>query len=463
MMNRRKFVKSASFLAALGGTDVTKISRFMDADLKTIKVEEVFSNFERERLVRPFGFKGGYLSELWQVVSRLETANGKSGTGLATQSVLYGDADLFASTSEANGNALMYVLVNKALELSKETTFTTPVVLLDKILPELLIEAKKITGKKDLNINFVYNALVSVDNAAWLLYAAENKFTGFDAMVPDPYKKALSAKNDKIAIMYQVPYNMPMSDLLEAVKKGYFVFKIKTGFPGSQQQMLAADMERLTQIHHTLKNASTDQTPSGKIIYTMDANARYEKKETLKRYLDHAKKIGAFEHILLYEEPLWEENDEDVSDLGIPIAADESIHEEKDAIKRLDQGYGALVLKGIAKTLSFSMRIAKLAEERKVPCLCADLTVNPILIDWHKNLAGRLAPFPGIGMGLMETNGDMNYTNWSNMVAYHPYAGSSWMEVRNGVFELNKDFYNKSGGIFTVSDHYGQLVSPPIK
>src|SRR5690606_1563887 len=116
-MNRRKFVKSAGFLATLGNIDLIKTTSIMDIDLKTIKVRQVNSNFERERLIRPFGFKGGYLTELWQTISRLESASGKSGIGLATQSVLYGDADLFASNSEANGNALMFVIANKALEL----------------------------------------------------------------------------------------------------------------------------------------------------------------------------------------------------------------------------------------------------------------------------------------------------------------------------------------------------------
>ncbi|MNY12009.1 o-succinylbenzoate synthase [compost metagenome] len=193
----------------------------------------------------------------------------------------------------------------------------------------------------------------------------------------------------------------------------------------------------------------------------MDANGRYEHKESLKRYLDHAKKIGAFGHILFYEEPLAEHNDEDVSDLGVRMAADESIHTESDATKRIEQGYRAMVLKGIAKTLSLSMKIAKLASENQIPCLCADLTVNPILVDWNKNLASRLMPFPGIGMGLIETNGDMNYKNWKNMLNYHPYAGASWTKAEKGVFELNDDFYKNSGGIFAPSDHYEQMFKKP--
>ncbi|WP_257669477.1 hypothetical protein [Parapedobacter tibetensis] len=61
------------------------------------------SDFMREKLVHPFGFKGAFLTELWQVASLMESTSGKHGIGLATQSVLYGDADFFASCSEAEG------------------------------------------------------------------------------------------------------------------------------------------------------------------------------------------------------------------------------------------------------------------------------------------------------------------------------------------------------------------------
>lgn len=159
----------------------------------------------------------------------------------------------------------------------------------------------------------------------------------------------------------------------------------------------------------------------------------------------------------MYEEPFVESNNEHVGDLGIRIAADESVHVVADAEKRIAQGYGALVLKGIAKTLSQSMKIAAFAQEKNIPCLCADLTVNPVLVEWHKNLAARVAPFPGIGMGLMETNGDLNYKNWEKMMAWQRLAGASWMQRKNGVFELDADFYNTSGGIFEVPRHYEEM------
>ncbi|MGV3686343.1 MAG: enolase C-terminal domain-like protein [Daejeonella sp.] len=456
-MDRREFVKSAGIMAAISSIDLTDMANASQHSSKMITVVKTQSNFEREKLLRPFGFKGGYLTELWQAASQMESASGNKKIGLATQSVLYGDAELFPLHSEANGNAMMYVLVNRALDIVRANPFTTPVELFDKILPLVLAEGKKVTGKADLNINFVYNALVSVDNAAWLIYAAENGYNTFDEMIPGPYKKALSHRNEKIAIMYQIPYGMPMQDLKDAAQQGYFVFKIKTGYPGSQEEMLKGDMERLTLIHDTLKDLRTDHTADGRLIYTMDANARYEKKETLQKYLDHAKNIGAFDRILLYEEPLSESNDENVADLGIRIGADESAHDEASALKRFELGYSVLVLKGIAKTLSMSVKLAKLASERNVPCMCADLTVNPILVDWHKNLAAHLAPFPVINMGLMETNGDMNYTNWDEMVKYHPGSGASWFKRKDGVFTLDKDFYDRSGGIFEPLPHYQNL------
>jgi len=456
-MDRRKFVKSAGIMAALSSMNLSNLQAADPAVLKLIRIVSTQSDFEREKLIRPFGFKGGYLTELWQVISKMQSESGISRIGIATQSILYGDSDLFSHHSEADGNTMMYDLVNRALDIVKQTPFRTPVELIDKILPKVIQEGKKITGKQDLNINFVYNALISVDNAAWLTYAAENKFSTFEAMIPEQYQKALSHRNKKIAIMYQIPYGMPMQDLKNAVKQGYFVFKIKTGAPGSQSEMLQADIDRLSLIHETLKDLRTEQTENGKLIYTMDANARYEKKETLLKYLDHARKIGAYDQILLFEEPLNENNEERVDDIDILIGADESVHDEQSAIRRLDQGYKVMVLKGIAKTLSLSIKIAKLAAERNVPCMCADLTVNPILIDWNKNLAAHLAPFPVINMGMMETNGDMQYVNWKNMVNYHPAASAPWMIPKNGVFELNSDFYERSGGIFEPSAHYESM------
>jgi len=456
-MDRRKFVKNAGLIAAISAIDLTKLNAASSPVAKKINIVKTASNFEREKLIRPFGFKGGYLTELWQTASQMQSSSGIKKIGIATQSVLYGDADLFSQHSEAKGNSMMNALSNRALDLVRQTSFYTPIDLLDKILPEVILEGKRITGKSDLNINFVYNALVSIDNAAWLVYASENKYKSFEKMIPGSFQDALLHRNDKIAIMYQIPYGMPMQDLLIAAQKGYFVFKVKTGSPGTQSEMLKADMERLSLIHNTLKDLRTDNTSNGKLIYTMDANARYQKKESLLKYLDHAKNIGAFDQILLIEEPLNESNIENVSDVGILIAADESVHDVESALSRLDLGYNVLVLKGIAKTLSLSVKIAKLAAERNIPCLCADLTVNPILIDWHKNLAAHLTPFPGINMGLMETNGDMNYANWNNMLDYHPGAHASWMKVKNGVFELTPDFYQRSGGIFEPSEHYESM------
>ena len=455
-MDRRKFIKSnALFLTSVY---IMKPEQYLiEKRMNEIKISAYDSNFEREKLRFPFGFKGGYLTELWQVVSQLRSGNGNIGVGLATQSVLYGDAAVFEKNSEANGNALMYVLTNRALQLIEGKSFYNPIELLQEIIPKLFEEAKRLTDTIDLNINFVYNALISVDNALWTLYAKENDITTFHTLLPESYREAFSYQNDKVAVMFQISYDMPASDIKQAVEEGYFIFKIKTGYPGSQEDMLKKDMERLKEVHAILKEVRTAQTPTGSVYYTMDANGRYESKSGLKKYLDYAKEIGAFEYILLYEEPFVEPNNEDVSDLEVMIAADESIHTEEDAYRKIELGYGAFVLKGIAKTLSLTAKIAKIAHENDIPCLCADLTVNPILIDWNKNIAATMSPFPIIGMGMMETNGDMNYRNWEEMKRRHPHAEAEWTKVQNGVFELNEDFYNTAGGIFDISDYYNNF------
>jgi hypothetical protein len=104
-----------------------------------------------------------------------------------------------------------------------------------------------------------------------------------------------------------------------------------------------------------------------------------------------------------------------------------------------------------------SLKIAKVAHEHNVPCFCADLTVNPILVDWNKNVAARLIPFAGLSIGILDTNGYQNYKNWNELINYHPCAGASWMTTKDGLFTLNNDFYEKSGGIYLPSDHYMNL------
>ncbi|WP_353124845.1 enolase C-terminal domain-like protein [Parapedobacter pyrenivorans] len=460
-VDRRVFLKAAGLLGALSISNrlppPPHLSLEKTSEMKTIEVIRAEANFEKEKLRFPFGFKGGYLTELWQAVSRLESANGHEAIGIATQSVLYGDADLFSRSSEATGNALMFLVTSRALQLLERRSFTSPIDLLDDILPEIVEIAKQLTGEKTLNPNFVYNALVGMDNAAWLLYAAENGLESYDEMIMEDYRPALGYRNDRIGILFQVSYDMSKEVVLQAVRDGYFIFKIKTGYPGDQQAMLEGDMRRLHELHDLLKDIRTEETSDGKLVYTMDANGRYERKETFARYLDYAREIGAFDQILFYEEPFSEENGAYVGDLGIRIAADESVYDVASAKRRIEQGYQAIVLKSIAKTLSQTLKILEYAHNEQIPCSCSDLTINPILLDWHKNMAARLPPFPGLGMPLMETNGATNYVNWETMRQYHPQYGATWMEQRQGKFLLNEDFYVQSGGIYQHSAHYKRL------
>jgi len=315
-----------------------------------------------------------------------------------------------------------------------------------------------ITQNANLRKTFALNALVGVDNSAWILYANENGFKTFDEMVPESYRDGLSYRHDKIASIPLMAYSIPISEIKDAVDDGYFFMKIKIGQPGTQEEMLEKDKKRIEEIHKTIGHRETPHTKDGKIPYYFDANGRYQKKETLLKLLDHAEKIGALEQIKIIEEPFPEEYEIDLTDIeGVRVAADESAHTDEDAEKRIQMGYTAIAVKAIAKTLSMTLKIIKVAHENGIPCFCADLTVIPILVDWNKNVAARLASFPGLGLGLLETNGHQNYKRWKELVGYHPCANASWTITENGVFNLNDDFYKKSGGILMKSDHYYNL------
>jgi len=461
-MIRRKFIRN-SILAtgtAILGDHFDLQASSNKGGLKSISILNVNSNFEREPLIRPFGFKGGYMTEIWQTVNKIESSSGIHKIGLCTQNVLWSDAQVFSSHSESGSNALMYALSERALQMIKGQCFNTPIELLDRILPEVYEFGKKITANPHLRKTFALNSLVGLDNAAWLIYAKENGFTTFDEMIPAVHKPALSHHHDKVAAIPLMAYNIPINEIKEAVDQGYFFMKIKIGQPGTQEEMLEKDKTRLSAIHQAIGNMRTAYTTNGKLPYYFDANGRYEKKETLLKLIDHARKIGAFEQIAIIEEPFAEDLEIDVSDIPVRLAADESAHTDVDAIKRIQMGYKAIALKAIAKTLSMTMKIAQVAYERDVPCFCADLTVNPILVEWNKNIAARLKSFPGLGnLGLLESNGHQNYKNWSTMMDYHPRKDASWVKAKKGVYELDNEFYLSGGGIFDPIPHYEKMFN----
>ncbi|MCK4346552.1 MAG: twin-arginine translocation signal domain-containing protein [Bacteroidales bacterium] len=459
MVSRRNFIKTSGLAGIAGFPGVySQAMPTNHKNSKKITVQSVNSNFEREPLIRPFGFKGIYQKEFWVSAGLVESASGIKHVGLMTQCLAWSDLNVFLAHSEAAGNMMLHTTLEHALQQIKGASFITPIELQDAILESTHEYGKKITENNNLRMTFTLSSLVALDNAAWMLYAQENGFKNFDEMIPEEYRSALSYRHKKVAHVPLFSYNVPLSEIEDAVNQGYFFMKIKIGQPGSQEEMLKGDMARIEAIHKLIGDRETPYTQNSKIPYYFDANGRYEKKETLQRFLDHAKKVGMFEQIAVIEEPFPEEADIEVGDLGVRITADESAHTAHDVEKRIQMGYGAIALKAAAKTLSMTLRMAKVAHENNIPCFLADLTCTPILVDWNKNIAARIAPFPGLqDMGLLESNGHQNYVRWKNLVSYHPYPNGSWIKSKDGIFHLDKDFYEKSGGILNDSEHYLEL------
>ena len=425
---------------------------------KPITIAKTSCGFEREPMVRPFGFKGGYLTEEWIVSAYIRSTSGKHGIGLGTQNCLWSDANVFASNSEAGGNAIMFSMTQYALKLLSGRTFTSPVELNDWLWPQVWEYGKKVAVNPKLRATYALNALVAVDNAAWVLFARENGLKSFDDMIPDAYRPALAAHHAKCASIPLFSYKVPVSEIKAAVDSGYFFMKIKIGQPGTQDEMLAKDMARVSEIHAVLKDCRTPYTKTGKLPYYFDANGRYEKKETFLRFIDHLKKIGAYDQVAIIEEPFDEYADIDVNDIPLRLAADESAHTVKDALERIEMGYRAMALKPIAKTMSMSMKIAQAAYDKNIPCFCADLTVCPAMVEWNKAVAARLPAFPGIGaLGLVETNGHMNFRNWETMRRDLAYPEAHWTRTEKGVFECDADWYRKSGGILAPMPRYEKM------
>lgn len=427
-----------------------------------MRIESARSNFVREPLLAPFGFKGGYLSELWQSIAKLSTRE-HTGIGLGVQSVLWSDAEVFTSTSQAGGNAYMFAMSDYALRLAEGMEFSDPFTLLQALYPKVYEYGKQITGNPRLRKTFALNSLVCVDNAAWQLYAKERGQSDFLQLVPETHRPALMGRQKELCSIPLVTYGMTVEDVKKLVNDGYFFLKVKIGSDpdkdGCREKMLEWDKNRLREIHEAVKDMTTPYTESGHIPYYLDANGRYDSKERLAELLKYAEQIGALDRIAILEEPFPEEYKVDVSDLPVRIAADESAHSYEDAIERIELGYKAIALKPIAKTMSMSILILAEAHKRGIPCFCADLTVNPWMVDFNKNIASRIDPLPGMKIGVLESNGSQNYTDWQKMRTYHPMFGkASFIDPVRGIYRLDDCFYETSGGIFMDSEYYSSHV-----
>jgi L-alanine-DL-glutamate epimerase-like enolase superfamily enzyme len=465
--SRRHFLSTASTLTGLSLLPIPAIRAAVNVDSrqrpparKPITIRTVGANHEREPLLRPYGFKGGSVSESFHSVVLLESTSGKRSVGVSKQSVLWSDEYVAAVHTYAGGNALMFSVTEYALQLLKGRTFEEPMSLQDEILPDVYDYASQITRNPGLRMNFVLNALVGVDHAVWLLYAAENGIESYDAMIPDIYRPAVSYRHPFVASIPSLSYNTPVDDFEKLVEEGFFIMKIKIGQPGEQREMLEKDKARLTAIHDRIGDVRTEHTEDGKLPYYLDANGRYEERSTVEALLEHAQKIGAFDQIILLEDPFAVENKTPVHGLGVTVGSDEGSYDEVTAQERIEQGYRAFGLKPIAKTLTKMLRVAKVAHDNDLPAYCADLTAYPLLLEWNKSFVARLAPFPGLGFTFIEANGHQNYRDWEEQISHHPMPDAPWIRPVDGVYRLPDTFYTLSGGVLKTAPYYLNLVDP---
>ncbi len=414
-----------------------------------MRINNACGAYESELFVKPFGFKGNSLSGVWQTAVLLE-ADGEKGVGLGVQSVLWSDPAVFLAYGENKSNELMFAVTKYALTNIKGAEFDRPEEIVGKVFEPCLEYAKKVCGM-NVTETFVLNALVPVDHAAWVLWARANGVDRFDKLFDGGYRA------DRMSCIPLITYSTSADEIKRLADEGTALFKIKIGSDpegdGDPRKMLDWDIARAAEIHRLLCDIECEHTDCGHPVYYFDANGRYPDKALLCELLDALDREGILERTVLFEEPFAAENKLYVGDLPVCIAADESAHSLADVKERIELGYKAITLKPIAKTASVSMAMAKYAIERGVQCFCADLTVNPVMVEWNKNFAARIPPVKGMRIGVFETNGAQNYRNWEAMSGYMPKI----MKNSGAIIDLNSEFYSDDG-IFKIPEHYLELA-----
>ncbi|MBO5767961.1 MAG: L-alanine-DL-glutamate epimerase, partial [Clostridia bacterium] len=231
--------------------------------MKKIRIKSTDIRFVREPLLAPFGFKGKYLTELWQTVAKVES-DSFTATAPCTISVLWSDANVFAEHTPDESSALMRDVTARALDMIRGESFVFPNELINGIFPELKKYADRICGRSVAE-TFVLNSLVGVDYALWSLYAKENGITDFDGIIPDFASVALSHRHERLAHIPLVSYAVDGEGLKSLLDSGTGLLKIKIGkacgenltHEEDMRSMLEWDKARLSEIHNIAKNYQT--------------------------------------------------------------------------------------------------------------------------------------------------------------------------------------------------------------
>jgi hypothetical protein len=192
-----------------------------------IHIKDTSIKYIKEPLLSPFGFKGGSINELWQVLTRVSDGE-NTAVGVGVQSILWSDAQVFAEHSSDDGNMLMFRISEYALKLLEGKSFKTPIEAMDFIKADAIRFAKDITGRGDnLRETFVLNALVSVDNALWSLYAKALKKETLTEIFPSEFSPAFDFKHKKLCNIPLITYGLNEMAIRELIEGGHFLLKIK--------------------------------------------------------------------------------------------------------------------------------------------------------------------------------------------------------------------------------------------
>lgn len=417
-------------------------------------ITKVNCSYTPEKFLHSFGFKGSTLSGVWQTAVSLES-DSVIGVGAGVQSVLWSDSNVFATYGEDKSNKMMFDVTKHAASLISDNIFNHPSDIVHSLFEPCKAYAKEVTGM-DVTDTFVLNALVPVDFAAWHLWAQLKGITDFDNIYQG------TNKCDKLANIPLITYSTPIEDVVRMANDGVCIFKIKLGADpdgdGDYDKMLDWDIRRALEIHNAVQNISTPHTECGHPVYYFDANGRYPSAEMLSILVSFLESKGILERTVLFEEPFAPDNKINVSDLPVSFAADESAHCLEDVKERIALGYGTITLKPIAKTLSVTIDMANYAAEKGVQCFCADLTVNPLMVQWNKNFAARLSHIKGMKIGVVESNGAQNYINWEQLKSYVPGGYGN----DDTIYTLNDEFYKNGGGIFEMPEYYKTLSQSEV-
>ncbi|MFQ9681522.1 MAG: hypothetical protein ACLRZH_16775 [Ruthenibacterium lactatiformans] len=258
-----------------------------------------------------------------------------------------------------------------------------------------------------------------MDFALWQLWNAKRGNGTFDALCAS-FCPELTNREKELGSIPLITYHTPEDELHALLEDGAFLLKVKIGSDpeknGDPEAMLAWDIGRLRTVHTAAAGFTTPYTECGRPVYYLGQRPLSGQgiSAALSGCCGQDGRAGAHRAA---GGAVCGDRPEPVHGLPVRVAGDECPQRTGRCLP--DPGirlFGHRLQTHCKNAVRHAGDGARGAEKRR-GVLLRGPDGAACALDWNMSLAARLPRVPGLRVGVVESNGPQNYTDWRRLDA----------------------------------------------